>query len=263
MKDILKRNNVKITGNGSQTILFAHGFGCDQHSWHYIVDAFTDDYKVVLFDYVGAGKSDLGAYNRERYKTLNGYANDVLEICEALNLKDVIFVGHSVSSIIGLLAAVEKPQYFKRLVFIGPSPRYLNDVNYTGGFEKSDLDKLFEIMDSNYLGWSKTMAPVIMGHPNKPFLGEELANSFCATDPEIAKEFARVTFLSDNRKDLPKLEVESLTLQCSNDIIAPLDVGYYMKEHTPQNKFILLKATGHCPHMSAPEETIEAIKSFI
>ncbi len=263
MKDILKRNNVTVTGNGSQVILFAHGFGCDQHAWHYIVDAFTDDYKVVLFDYVGSGRSDLNAYDKERYKTLNGYAKDVLEICDTLNIEDAIFVGHSVSSMIGLLAAIEKPKHFKKLVFIGPSPRYLNDTNYIGGFEKSDLDKLFEIMDSNYLGWSKTMAPAIMGNPNKPSLGEELANSFCATDPEIAKEFARVTFLSDNRKDLSQLKVESLTLQCSNDIIAPLEVGYYMAENTPANELILLEATGHCPHMSAPEETIEAIKSFI
>lgn len=263
MKDIITRNNVNIIGNGKDTIMFAHGFGCDQNAWHYVVDAFTDDYKVVLFDYVGAGKSDLSAYNSSRYSTLEGYAEDILEICETLNLTNIIFVGHSVSSMIGLLAALKKQEYFKKLVFVGPSPRYLNDEGYVGGFEKNDLEKLFEIMDSNYLGWSRTLAPAIMGNPDRPFLGEELTNSFCATDPDIAKQFARVTFLSDNRKDLPGLKVDSITLQCSKDIIAPDEVGRYVNEHTPGNKLVMLKATGHCPHMSAPEETIEAIKSFI
>ena len=263
MKDVLKRNNVTIIGNGSEVMLFAHGFGCDQNAWRYILNAFTPDYKVVLFDYVGAGKSDLSAYDKVRYSTLRGYAQDILDICEALNLKDVIFVGHSVSSMVGVLAAKEKPEYFKKLVFVGPSPRYLNDEGYTGGFEREDLEKLFEIMDSNYLGWSRTLAPAIMGNSNSPALGEELANSFCATDPEIAKQFARVTFLSDNRNDLSGLKVESLTLQCSDDIIAPLQIGYYMKEHTPGNTLVLMKAKGHCPHMSAPDETINAIKSFI
>ncbi|TKK66667.1 alpha/beta hydrolase [Ilyomonas limi] len=263
MSNLLKRNNVTVIGAGREVMLFAHGFGCDQNAWRCILDAFTSDYKVVLFDYVGAGKSDLSAYDKTRYSTLQGYAQDILDICEALNLKDVIFVGHSVSSMIGLLAAKEKPAYFKKLVFVGPSPRYLNDENYTGGFEKEDLEKLFEIMDSNYLGWSRTLAPAIMGSSNGPALGEELANSFCATDPEIAKQFARVTFLSDNRKDLSGLKVESLTLQCADDIIAPQEVGYYMKEHTPGNTLVLMKAKGHCPHMSAPGETINAIKSFI
>lgn len=243
--------------------MLAHGFGCDQNAWRYILKAFTEDYKVVLFDYVGAGKSDLTAYSTARYKTLKGYSKDILEICEALELKDVIFIGHSVSSMIGLLAALEQPSYFKKMVFVGPSPRYLNDVDYTGGFERADLENLMDVMDSNYLGWSKSIAPAIMGNAESPHLGEELANSFCATDPDIAKEFARVTFFSDNRQDLCNLEVESLTLQCSEDIIAPLEVGYFIENHTPGNKLILLNAKGHCPHMSAPEETVSAIKSFI
>lgn len=263
MNYVMQRNNVTIVGDGSQVMLFAHGFGCDQNAWRYITNAFTPDYTIVLFDYVGAGKSDHSAYDKVKYSTLAGYAQDVLDICEALDLKDVIFVGHSVSSMIGVLAAKQKPEYFKKMVFVGPSPRYLNDDGYVGGFEMSDLEKLFEIMDSNYLGWSKTLAPAIMGNTNAPALGEELANSFCATDPDIAKQFARVTFLSDNRTDLSGLKVESLTLQCSEDIIAPLEVGYYMQEHTPNNTLILMKAKGHCPHMSAPDETILAIKSFI
>lgn len=263
MKDILKRNNVNIIGKGEKVMLFAHGFGCDQHVWTYLVDEFSSDYKLVLFDYVGAGKSEISAYDSKKYSKLEGYAQDILDVCEALDLKDVIFIGHSVSSMIGLLAANKEPSYFEKLIFIGPSPRYVNDEGYVGGFERENLEQLFEMMDSNYLGWSRALAPAIMGNPERPELGEALTNNFCATDPKIASEFARVTFLSDNRLDLSKLQVPSLTLQCSNDIIAPLEVGYYMKQNTPGNSLVIMEATGHCPHMSAPEETIQAIKSFI
>jgi sigma-B regulation protein RsbQ len=263
MESIVKRNNVQIIGNGEQVLLFAHGFGCDQQSWKYIVDSFTNDYKVVLFDYVGSGKSDLTQYNSAKYSSLNGYAQDILDICEALHLKDAIFVGHSVSSMIGLLAAIKQPAYFKKLVFIGPSPRYLNDADYKGGFERADLENLFEFMDSNYLGWSSTLAPAIMGNPDRPELGEFLTGSFCSNDPDIAREFARVTFFSDNRADLGKLRVKSLTLQCSDDIIAPLQVGNYVNKHIPDNLLVVMRATGHCPHISEPEETISAIKAFI
>lgn len=260
---ILKRNNVQIIGNGRQVMLFAHGFGCDQQSWQFIVDAFTDDYKVILFDYVGAGKSDLSQYDRQKYNSLHGYARDVLDICEALDLKEVIFVGHSVSSMIGLLAAVRAPQYFKKLIFIGPSPRYLNEEGYVGGFEADDLASLFEFMDSNYLGWSSQLAPAIMGNADHPEHGAFLTNSFCMTDPEIARQFARVTFYSDNREDLAKLTVDSLTLQCSDDIIAPLAVGDYMQANTPGTTLEVLSATGHCPHISAPAETIRSIKNYL
>jgi len=263
MKSILERNNVNVIGNGQQVMLFAHGFGCDQRSWQFVVDSFTDDYRVVLFDYVGSGKSDLSQYNSAKYGRLEGYAQDILDVCEALSLRDVIFVGHSVSAMIGALASVREPKYFKKLVFIGPSPRYLNDEGYTGGFERADLESLFEFMDSNYLGWSSTMAPVIMGNAGRPELGAFLTNSFCATDPEVAREFARVTFFSDNRADLAKLTIESLTLQCEEDIIAPLAVGEYVQANTPNNELVILKATGHCPHISEPLETIKAIKAFI
>ncbi|RYF16446.1 MAG: alpha/beta hydrolase [Flavobacteriales bacterium] len=261
--DILKRNNVKSFGKGDHTMVFAHGYGCDQNVWQDIVDSFSADYRVITFDYVGAGLSDLDSYDSERYSKLDGYAQDIIEIYEALGLKDTILVAHSVSSMIGVLAAVKRPDFFKNIIFLGPSPRYLNDGTYTGGFEREDLEGLFEMMDNNYLGWSKALAPSIMANSERPELGERLSNSFCATDPAIAKQFARVTFLSDNRADLPKLSVPSLTLQCSNDIIAPLAVGAYINEHAPKNTLVVMEATGHCPHMSAPEETIKIIKDYL
>lgn len=263
MNSILKRTNVNVTGHGAQVMLFAHGFGCDQRSWQFIIDAFTDDYKVVLFDYVGSGESDITAYDTAKYNSLEGYAQDLLDVCEALSLSQVIFVGHSVSAMIGLMAAIRKPEYFKKMVFIGPSPRYLNDENYTGGFERKDMESLFEFMDSNYLGWSNTMAPAIMGNSDRPELGEFLTNSFCATDPGVARDFARVTFFSDNREDLSKLQVPSLTLQCTDDVIAPQAVGDFVQANVPNNQLVLLEATGHCPHISEPEKTIKAIKEFI
>lgn len=259
----IHRNNVKISGNGSQPMMFAHGFGCDQQSWQFITDAFADHYKIILFDYVGAGHSDLSAFDPEKYSSLEGYAQDVLDICEDLDLRNVIFVGHSVSSMIGILAANKNPEYFEKLILIGPSPRYLNDENYFGGFERKDLESLFEFMDSNYLGWSSTMAPAIMGNPERPELGQFLTTSFCTTDPDIARSFARATFFSDNREDLEKVSKPSLTLQCSNDIIASERVGEFVRQHTPGNTLYQMKATGHCPHISAPEETIKAIKEFL
>jgi sigma-B regulation protein RsbQ len=261
--DILKRNNVKVFGKGDKTMVFAHGYGCDQNVWSDMVNAFSDDYRIVTFDYVGAGESDLSAYDKERYSMLEGYAQDILEIYRALDLKDTILVAHSVSSMIGLLAGIQRPDYFSNIIFLGPSPRYLNDGDYIGGFEENDLEELFEMMDNNYLGWSRAIAPSIMGNSERPELGQRLANSFCATDPEIAKQFARVTFLSDNRDDLPKLTVPTLTLQCTNDIIAPISVGYYMNEKMQNNTLVILEATGHCPHLSAVTETIDAIKNYL
>ncbi|MEO3407966.1 alpha/beta hydrolase [Mucilaginibacter sp. CAU 1740] len=263
MNPILKRNNVNIIGDGDQVMLFAHGFGCDQNAWKFVVDAFSDDFKIVLFDYTGSGQSDIQQYSSSKYSTLDGYAQDVIDICEALNIRDAIFVGHSVSSMVGILAANRHPEYFSKMVLIGPSPRYLNADNYTGGFERQDLEGLFEFMENNYLGWSSAMAPAIIGNPDRPELGEFLTGSFCSTDPDVARDFARVTFLSDNRADLAKLSVKSLTLQCADDIIAPTAVGHYVHQHTPNNEFFQMKAAGHCPHISEPEETINAIRSFI
>ena len=262
-QSVLSRNNVKVFGNGSQPMLFAHGFGCDQHMWRFVTPAFSDDYRIVLFDYVGSGKSDLGAYDKNRYKSLDGYAQDVLDVCHALDLHDVIFVGHSVSGMVGVLAAIREPSRFSNLVLVGPSPRYINDGPYVGGFERHDIEELLDTMDKNYIGWSNFMAPAIMKNPDRPELADELTESFCSTDPVIARNFAEATFFADNRADLPKVSVPSLILQCSEDIIAPNSVGDYLAREMPQSTLRQLQATGHCPHMSHPEETIEAIKTYL
>lgn len=244
-------------------MMFAHGFGCDQNVWRHLINAYKEQYTLIVFDFVGSGQSDLSAYDSSRYSTLDGYAADVLEILETLDRREVIFIGHSVSSMIGVRAAIRQPGYFNKLIFVAPSPCYVNDEDYVGGLERADLESLFTMMDNNYLGWSSSMAPLIMGNADAPELGEELTASFCATDPDIAREFARVTFLSDNRADLNKLTTPSLTLQCKHDILAPLEVGYYIQQHTPDNSLVILEATGHCPHLSAPTQTIEAINSYI
>jgi sigma-B regulation protein RsbQ len=260
---VLQRNNVKLSGRGKQPMLFAHGFGCDQNMWRFVAPAFEDRYRIVLFDHVGSGKSDLRAYSRAKYSTLEGYAGDVLEICRELELERVVFVGHSVSAMIGVLAAAKEPERFASLVLIGPSPCYLNVGEYRGGFSREDLEGLFEFMDANYLGWSSALAPKIMGNAERPELGEELVNSFCRTDPAIARHFARVTFLSDNRADLEKVKVPSLVLQCSQDIIAATEVGEYVHRHLQGSRLVVMRATGHCPNLSAPQETIDAMKAFL
>ena len=262
-ESVLSRNNVKVFGNGEQPMLFVHGFGCDQSMWRFVTPAFSDDYKIVLFDYVGSGKSDLSAYNKTRYANLDGYAQDVLDVCHALQLENVIFVGHSVSSMVGVLAAIREPSLFSHLIMVGPSPRYINDPPYVGGFERRDIEELLDTMDKNYIGWANFLAPAIMKNPERPELAQELTESFCSTDPVIARNFAEATFFADNRADLPKVTVPSLILQCSDDIIAPTSVGEYLDRELPQSTLHLLKATGHCPHMSDPEETIAAIKSYL
>lgn len=261
--DIVNRNNVKVFGQGQQGIIFAHGFGCGQHMWRYIWPAFEKDYRIILFDYVGSGKSDMKAYNSERYASLNGYASDLLEVLETLNLSKVIFVGHSVSGMIGLLASLKQPHLFERLIMIGPSPRYINDGAYLGGFEKEDIQELLSTMENNYIGWSNYMAPNIMGNGERPELGAELTESFCSTDPIVARQFAEVTFLSDNRADLSKARHPTLIMQCSQDLIAPNEVGEYLEQNLPNAIQKVMKATGHCPHLSAPEETIELMKEFL
>jgi sigma-B regulation protein RsbQ len=262
--DVLVRNNVKVAGHGTQPMLFAHGFGCDQNMWRFVAPAFADDYKLVLFDYVGSGKSDLSAYDAERYAKLDGYAQDVLDVIHALELRDVVFVGHSVSAMVGVLAARQEPARFANLVMIGPSPRYLNDPpDYAGGFERSDIEGLLDTMDKNYIGWANYLGPAIMANADRPELGQELTESFCSTDPVIARRFAEATFFADNRRDLAELRVPSLILQCSEDIIAPNEVGEYVHRALPGSTLRLMQATGHCPHMSAPEETIALIREYI
>jgi sigma-B regulation protein RsbQ len=244
-------------------MLFAHGFGCDQNMWRWVAPAFQPSHRVVLFDHVGAGKSDTSAYDRQKYATLDGYATDILEICHELRLSDVVFVGHSVSAMIGVLAANREPDLFKALVLVGPSPRYIDDEGYVGGFSRQDIEGLLGSLDSNYLGWSQSMAPAIMGNADRPELGEELTNSFCRTDPEIAAHFARVTFFSDNRQDLDAVRTPALILQCSEDVIAPSSVGDFVHRQIPHSRLIVMKATGHCPNLSAPDETIQAIEGFL
>ncbi len=258
------RNNVHVHGlPGGRPMLFAHGFGCDQNMWRHVWPAFAEDFRVVLFDHVGAGGSDLESFDGERYATLEGYARDVLEICDELELRDVVFVGHSVAAMIGVLAAAAEPDRFGALVLVGPSPRYIDDEDYAGGFSRQDIEGLLDAMDSNYLGWSSAMAPVIVGNGDRPELGTELTESFCRTDPDIARQFARTTFLSDNRADLARVTTPSLVLQCSDDPIAPEAVGAYVARELGDARLVQLEATGHCPNLSAPEETIAAIRSFL
>jgi sigma-B regulation protein RsbQ len=262
-QDVLTRNNVRVSGQGTQPMLFAHGFGCDQNMWRLVAPAFEDDYRVVLFDYVGSGQSDVAAYDARRYSTLDGYAQDVLDVVRALDLRDVVLVAHSVSSMVAVLAANQEPDRFDRLVLIGPSPRYINDPPYVGGFERADIDGLLEMMDRNFIGWANFLAPAIIKNPDRPELGEELTASFCSTDPVVARRFAEATFLSDNRADLAAVRVPSLILQCSDDMVAPLEVGEYLGRELPGSTLRVMQATGHCPHMSHPDETIALMKEYL
>lgn len=244
-------------------MLFAHGYGCDQNMWRYVTPAFQENYKIILFDHIGFGNSDTTTYTKEKYSSLKAYAMDVLEICEELELEDVIYVGHSVSAMIGVLAANIKPTQFSKLVLVSPSPSFINDGDYKGGFNREDIIGLLDSLESDYLGWSNTIAPVIMGNEDRPELGQELAQSFCKSNQEIARDFAHHTFLSDCRQDLPHVKADTLILQCSEDAIAPLSVGEFTHKHIAGSRFMVLEATGHCPNLSAPEETIAAIKSFL
>lgn len=262
--DVLQRNNVKVSGRGAQPMIFAHGFGCDQNMWRYLVPAFEDDYRVVLFDYVGAGGSDVTAWDPDRYGSLDGYASDILDVCAALELEDVVLVGHSVSAIISVLAANREPERFSRLILVGPSPRYIDDPpGYRGGFQREEIEGLLDMMDKNFIGWANFLAPAIMKNEDRPELAEELTESFCSTDPVIARRFAEATFFADNREDLPRSRVPSLVLQCSDDMIAPDEVGAYVHRNLPASTLRRLAATGHCPHMSHPEETIAAMKEYL
>jgi sigma-B regulation protein RsbQ len=260
----LSRNNVTFHGRpDGRPIVFAHGFGCDQAMWRHVAPAFTDDHRVVLFDHVGCGGSDLSAYDPAKYASLTGYAADIAELLEELDLHDVVLVGHSVAAMMGVLAERMVPERLGRLVLVSPSPRYIDDDGYRGGFSEADIDELLRSLESNYLGWSATMAPVIVGNPDRPELGQELTASFCRTDPAIARRFARATFLSDNRGDLAAVRTPTLVLQCLEDAIAPLEVGAYVAAAIPDSTLVLLDAVGHCPNLSAPAETVRAIASYL
>ncbi|MEV7083666.1 alpha/beta hydrolase [Streptomyces sp. NPDC093516] len=262
--DIRRRNHVNVTGpEDAPVLLLAHGFGCDQNMWRLVAPVLAERYRVVLFDYVGSGKSDLAAWSEERYSSLHGYARDVVEVCEELGLRQAVFVGHSVSAMVGVLAAQAAPERIGALVMVTPSPCYIDSGDYRGGFSTEDIDELLASLEANYLGWSSVMAPVIMGNPDRPELGRELTNSFCATDPDIARVFARTTFLTDSREDLKGVDVPTLVLECEQDAIAPREVGAYVHAAIPSSRLVTLDATGHCPQLSAPEATAEAILDFL
>ena len=260
--DVLTRNNVHELGNpAGRPLVFAHGFGCSQEVWRNVVPYFLDDYRVILFDHVGSGGSDLAAYDRGKYDSLHGYADDLLDILDALDLHDAVFVGHSVSTMMGVLASVHDPSRFGKLVLVGPSPRYVDQGDYVGGFSQADIDSLLDSLDANYLGWSAAMAPVIAGNPDRPEVGEELTGLFCATDPAIGRHFARVTFLSDNRADLAAVTVPTVVIQCSDDVIAPTVVGEFVRDHIPGSTMVALAATGHLPNLSGPDELAAVIRA--
>jgi len=262
--DVLRRNNVRVLGNpNGRPLVFAHGFGCSQEIWRGVTPAFLDDFMVVLYDNVGAGGSDLSAYDRNKYDSLDGYASDVVEILDELDLHDAVFIGHSVSSMIGVLAANRDASRFGALVLVGPSPRYVNDGSYVGGFEQADIDGLLDALDSNYLGWSATMAPVMVGNTDRPELGEELTDFFCSVEPTIARHFAHVTFLSDNRGDLRDVTVPTLIIQCTDDVIAPFAVGDYVHEQIPGSTLVVIPATGHVPSLSGPQDVVDAVRAFL
>ncbi len=262
--DVLSRHNVAVSGRlDGPPMVFAHGFGCDQNMWRFVAPAFEDDFRVIAFDHAGSGGADPASYDVQRHSCLQGYAEDVVEICRELDVVDGIFVGHSVSSMIGVLADRVAPELFSKLVLVGPSPRYIDEEGYVGGFSESDIRELLDSLESNYLGWSSAMAPVIMGNAERPELGAELTESFCRTDPDIARRFAEVTFLSDNRDDLAQVPTPTLVLQCTDDAIAPVAVGEYVAEAMPHGQLVMLDASGHCPNLSAPEETIAAISPFV
>ena len=244
-------------------MVFAHGFGCDQNMWRLVAPSFERDFRMILYDQVGAGGSDLSAYDPQKYSSLAGYAADLVEIGRELELHDAVFVGHSVSAMIGVLASLSDPALFRELVLVSPSPRYIDDADYRGGFSASDIGELLASLADNHLGWSAMMAPVIMANADRPELGDELANSFCRTDPAIARDFARVTFTSDNRADLARVTARTLVLQCRDDAIAPVAVGEYVRDTIPASEMVLLDATGHCPNLSAPDAVIAAIRAFV
>ncbi len=264
LEDVVTKNSVRQSGViDGPPMLFAHGFGCSQNMWRLVAPQFERDYRVITFDHVGSGSSDLSAYDRGTYDSLHGYADDVIDIINALDLRDVIFVGHSVGAIIGVLAAAASPELFGKLVLVGPSPRYVNDREYVGGFERDDIDAMLDSVDRNYLGWSTAMAPAIMGNADRPELAEELSSSFCSTDPVIAQHFARVTFLSDNRADLAAVATPTLIVQSADDAIAPLSVGEFTRDAIDDSRLVVVPANGHCLHLSHPDHLVTAIRDFI
>ena len=264
-EDVLRRHAVQVTGDpAGQPMVFAHGFGCDQTLWRFVAPAFEPDHRVITFDYVGAGRSDRDAYDPARYASLDGYADDILRICAALDLRDVVLVGHSVSAVIAVLAAAREPDRFADLILVTPSPRYLDDLpGYRGGFSSGDIDGLLQMLDANAMGWASFLAPIVMGNPDRPELTTDLEATFCSIDPVMARQFAEVTFRSDNRSDLAKVATPSLIIQCAHDAVAPMEVGEFVHRNLRNSVLEVIDATGHCPHVSHPDETISAIRQYL
>ncbi|HEY9263690.1 MAG TPA: alpha/beta hydrolase [Mycobacterium sp.] len=261
--DVHTRNNISLTGvDGAPVLFLAHGFGCDQNLWRPVVERLESDFRMVLMDHVGSGASDPSAWDADKYSSLTAYADDILDIVRDLDLRDVVFVGHSVAAMMGALAVNADPTRFAKLVMLTPSPCYLDDADYRGGFSRADIEELLESLEMNYLGWSHTMAPVIMGNPDRPDLSDELEATLCRTDPACARVFARATFLSDNREDLAQIPVPTLVIECAQDAIAPQGVGAYVRDRIPDSRLVTLSAVGHCPHVSDPEATARAIAAF-
>ena len=263
--DTLRRNNVHVSGPAAPVLLYAHGFGCTQQMWSRITPAFETSHRQVLFDYVGSGESDRSAFNESRYGQLQGYAQDVIDVCDALGLREgITFVGHSVSCSIGMLASIARPRLFERLVLVGPSPCFLNEPpDYFGGFEKADLEGLLSLMDQNYMGWAQYLAPVVAGAGGAEPVATQLSTSFCSTDPAVARVFASATFFADNRADLPRVQVPSLILQHRKDALAPLGVGEYLHQHLQGSTLKVLDVDGHCGHMSHPDLVVEAMRQYL
>lgn len=263
MTDLLQRNNVHVSGLGGRDIVFSHGYGADQTAWRRVAPAFERDHRVILFDHVGCGGAASGAGDAEKYSHLRGYAADLREICDALSVRDAVYVGHSVAGMLGVLAGNEAPHLFSRLAMIGASPRYLNDAGYTGGFTREDIESLLDMIDTNYLGWSSSMAPALIADPDRPDLAEELARTLARADPESARRFARATFFADCREDLAKVTQPALLLQCKNDVIVPLPAAEYLRDHLERCTLRILGAAGHFPQLSAPAEVIAEIRQFL
>jgi sigma-B regulation protein RsbQ len=261
--DVLQRNNVHIIGQGPRTLLLCNGFGYNQRLWDHLAPALAAQYRVVLFDHVGSGESDRQAYDVQKYNRLDGYAQDVVEICQALHLRDAVLIGHSVGAIIALLAACAAPEHFGQVVLLTPSPCYINEPGYYGGFERENLQQVLDSMQTDYRSWAYQFADLLMGDANSPVLSEELGQFFGEADINVAQQFARVTFFSDNRADVPRLHLRTLVVLCHEDVIAPTEVGEYLVSHLPNAQLVTLRATGHCPQLSAPLETLAAIQDFV
>lgn len=261
--NILSRHKVEVSGNGEQPIIMLHGFGCNRSMWRHLTPLLESDYRIITFDHAGTTEENVEFYNTSRYTSLDGYAEDIVDICRALELEDAIFVGHSVSAMMGVLAYHRAPDLFSALVMVGPSPCYINKEDYRGGFEHEDIEELMHALEANYLGWSANMAPAIIGNPDRPELGQELTDSFCRMHPDVAQNFARVTFFSDNREDLQNINIPTLILQTKEDIIAQPEVGRYVHNQIKNSEFVLLDTTGHLPHLSAPQATNAAIMQFL